>query len=276
MPDHPASALAQVGAGRLDLHEEVSDPRGSGCSRWPEHLRLLNGSTGELVTGRCGSTNLCDYCARLGAVEVSEVLALDALRGNAPALWVVLTTRTAAVEPRRFYRSREAVWKAVKRRWPHAEYAALVEFTTGYGPRSGGARRPHWNLLVKGVPVEDAEALQEVVVRVWCDREDAEPWAQYVGAVSEVGGLMRYVALHFLKESQKPPRGWRGHRFLKSRGYLGRPAAEARAEARSSLRLKRLLHAGLDVETAELELAIAATTEWTLQRVSPGTVDVRA
>src|SRR5579875_51991 len=230
-------------AGALDLHEEISHPPCSdvpGCPRWPEHLRLLS-SDGEIVRGRCGSTNQCGYCARLAAVENSEVLALDAMRGNAPQVWCVLTTRDAEPDPARFYRSRELLVRALRRRWPDCEYAALVEFTTGYGPRSGGLRRPHWNLLLKGIPAEDVEAVREVVVAVWCARENAEPRAQHVGRISDAGGLMRYIALHFLKESQAPPPGWRGHRFLKSRGYLSRPTSLAREQARDALRLKREL-----------------------------------
>ncbi len=216
---------------------------------------------GEAVRGRCKATNLCAYCARLGAVENAEVLALDALAGSAPEVWAVLTTRTATLETARFYRSRDQVLKALRRRWPACEVASLVEFTTGYGPRSGGDRRPHWNLLIKGVPREDVDQAREVIVGVWCSREDARPEGQHVGAIGEVGGLMRYLALHFQKESQQPPEGWRGHRFLKTRGYLGGSTAAAREAARASLRHKRELwraiRAGLQGEAAELEAAWA-------------------
>src|SRR4051794_28082344 len=85
----------------LDLHEGISAPGGvrthsavdgtllweaiaqaplpaSGCPRWPEHLRLRS-SLGEVVPGRCRATNKCAYCARLAAVETSEMLMLDAM-----------------------------------------------------------------------------------------------------------------------------------------------------------------------------------------------------
>jgi hypothetical protein len=42
-----------------------------------------------------------------------------------------------------------------------------------------------------------------------------------------------------------------------------------REEARQSLRLKRLLYRGLDVEHAELELAAANATTWTMRHVVP-------
>jgi hypothetical protein len=187
------------------------------------------------------------------------MLALDALEGHAPSVWCVLTTATATTDTARFYRSREKVWKAVKRRWPEAEYVAVVEFTTGYGPRSGGKRRPHWNLLIKGVPAEALEELDALIRRVWCSREHAEPNAQFVGPVSEGGGLMRYLALHFLKESQAPPIGWHGHRTTKSHGYFTRPVAEVRADARRALRLKRELWRALqDVAAAIPEGVIRA------------------
>lgn len=274
-------------AGSLDLHEGISDPKGrgaapgstrerlSGCPRWPEHQWLLNHSTGELVRGRCRATNLCDYCAKLAAVENAELLALDALE-YAPTLWVVLTTRTPTTDAKRFYRSREQVWKSVRHRWPEAEYAFLVEFTTGYGSASGGHRRPHWNLLVKGVPTEALDEFRRVVVERWCAREDAEPWAQYVGTVEDAGGLMRYLALHFQKESQSPPKGWRGHRFRTSSGYLVRPASALRTEAKRSLRLKRLMWKGLSAPEAEGTLELREREEWSLQYVNPSTVWLEA
>lgn len=234
-------------------------------------MRLLS-SHGELVRGRCGSVNLCHYCSRLRAVENAELLALDALAGCAPRLWCVLTTRQAEPDPTAFWRAREKVIRALRRRFPALEYAALVEFTTGYGPLSGGRRRPHWNLLLKGVGPEDVDQVQDVVVRVWCGHPDvdAEPWAQFVGQVAEVGGLMRYLALHFLKESQAPPHGWTGHRFLKSKGYLAGSTPEAREAARASLRFKRELWKAMKdgVEGAAAEarareaIALADATTW--------------
>jgi hypothetical protein len=94
---------------------------------------------------------------------------------------------------------------------------------------------------LKGVPASEVEEAGAVVGRVWCGQVDAEPSRQHVAPVSNAGGLMRYLALHFQKESQAPPIGWRGHRFTSSRGYFPLGAASARARAKESLRLGRAI-----------------------------------
>lgn len=230
-----------VGPG-LDLHKENSDPRSEGpsewaCERWPENFRLRAGE--QLVKGRCKSANLCPYCARLGAVENAELLALDAMYGVAPDIWAVLTTPSTEPEQKAYYESRRQVFRALKRRWPEVQVASVLEFTTGYGENAGGDRRPHWNLLIKNVPVTALGEVHEVIAKVWCPRQKASPEAQFVGKIGEMGGLMRYLALHFQKESQAPPKGWKGHRFTATKGYLWVPTPEAREAARASLLFKR-------------------------------------
>jgi hypothetical protein len=265
-------------SGPLVLHEGIShpDPRGRGCKRWPEGSWLLS-SQGEMVVGRCKSTNLCDYCAKLGAVENTELLKLDALHGVAPNIYVCLTTRATTPEPRHFYRSRELILRALRRRWPATEVAWLLEFTTGYGERSGGKRRPHWNGLLKGIPDDDLDQAREVIRGVWCGREDALPAHQMVELIRDAGGLTTYIAAHFQKSSQAPPAGWRGHRFTKSRGYLWLPTPEARELARRSLRerreLRRAIGRGLEAHDAELAvheaMALADATTWRLMALEP-------
>jgi hypothetical protein len=124
---------------------------------------------------------------------------------------------------------------------------------------------------------EQTRALVDDAIReVWCKREDAEPWAQFVGEVQEIGGLMRYLALHFLKESQAPPSGWSGHRFTATRGYLWTDTPSARDAARRSLREKRelwrALKRGLTGEDAEravkAALNIADSTTWELHKLA--------
>jgi hypothetical protein len=186
--------------------------------------------------------NLCSYCAKLAAVENAEMLALDALDYGAPEVWACLTTRSADPRPSSFYHARKQVRTALRRKWPDCQDSTLVEFTTGYGPRSGGNRRPHWNALLKGVPGDQVEDAKEIVARIWCYHVDAEASRQHVGQVSDAGGLMRYLALHFQKESQSPPRGWKGHRFTSSRGYFPDGAQAARSRAKESLRLGRAVY----------------------------------
>ena len=254
-PVDPAGAVVLQAArsAALDLHEGIGDPRPcEGCKRWPEHLRLMNHSTGELLLGRCRATNLCAYCARLFAIETSEMLMLDAME-DAPGLYVVLTsrdflTRSACREHLRQLR------KACRLRWPSIRWAVLVEFQQ--------RGRLHLNLLVKGVPLGDQAALHGVVSDVWCARVDALPKLQWVGEVNDGAGLVRYVSQHFMKPSQAPPIGWRGHRYSATRDYLVRPASVMRVEARASLALKRALHRGVSLEVAEHEAANPAT--WSL------------
>ncbi len=249
----PRESISSAGAGALVLHEGIGDKWRvdapcTGCDRWPEGLRLRD-SNGVLVLGRCKATNLCLYCARLAAIENTELLALDALHGEAPAIWLVLGTGTDELDPKVFYAARKHLIKSLRRAFPCrvVDWAALVEFTTGYSTQSGGRRFPHWNVLLKGLYESDIEAVRAIVARVWCGRPEfrATIEAQHVGTIYAEGGLMRYLALHFQKESQSPPEGWSGHRFLKSRGYLWTDTPTARATAKQSLKLKRELHKAL-------------------------------
>lgn len=234
--------------------------------RWPEQLRLLNLSTGELVAGRCRSTNLCRYCQRLYVLETVEMLLLDAAE-HAPTLWLVLTAREHLTRAECTDHLRQ-VRKAVRRRWAACEWFVQVEFQ-----RRGAL---HLNLVVKGVPVEDREALHEVVSEVWCSRVDAEPQAQWSGEVADAGGVVKYLSktlAHGLKAEQAPPIGWRGHRTSQTRGYLVRPATVMREEARRSVRLGRLIHRGLDLEHALAEVSRAAAEDvWEMRVVQPSTV----
>jgi hypothetical protein len=270
-------------AAALDLHEELRRKRpAGGCSRWPERLRLVS-DRGHFVRGRCGSTNQCDYCARLAAVENSEMLALDAMYG-APQVWCVLTTPIATLDTSALQVLVKRLVEALrrdKRLGRSVEYASILEYTTGYGPRSDGKRRPHWNLLLKGVTVEQIPALREVIERVWCAGAQASPKAQYVGPIAEAGGLMRYLALHFQKESQRPPDGFTGQRFNTSRGYYNRRTrAEMRLVARESLRGKRDLrqarsegHEGEAADRRARELTQARwDTHWRLYERQSDTV----
>lgn len=242
--DARVDPAAPLGGLALGLHEGLSHPDPENplyCARWPEALRLWCMRTGELVRGRCKATNLCEYCCRLYVMECVEMLWLDACEHEAPTVYACLGTRTATSDPRPFYRGRELVMRALRRHWP-ARYASTSEFTTGRGRRSEGKRRPHWNLMLKGIPLDALDQARDVIAPTWCRHVDAEPDAQDVRAIYQAGGLARYMLDHFLKESQAPPAGWRGQRFNASRDYFAPLSrAEARLAARDSLRLKRAI-----------------------------------
>lgn len=266
-----AADLAPVEGSPLDLHEGIAtaaaDPhKVEGCKRWPEHLRLLNHETGELVPGRCRATNLCRYCQTLYVVETVEMLTLDAME-YAPTLWGVLTAREHLTRAE-FNGELKHLRRVVQRTWAGAEWFVQVEFQ-----RRGAL---HGNLLFKGVPVEALDELRLVVVDEWCARVDALPVGQWFGAIEDGVGVVRYLSkmlAHGLKAEQAPPIGWRGHRTSQTRGYLVRPASAMREEARAALKLKRKLWRGLSLEVALFELEREAAVEWSLRSSGVGGID---
>lgn len=216
---------------------------------------MLNLTTGEIVPGRCRATNLCAYCRTLYTVETVEMLALDAVE-YPPTIWAVLSAREhlTRAQCRRHLRQLLIV---ARRRWPGIEWFVQVEFTTGLAPRSGGFRRLHLNLLIKGVPIDQAAELRELLTEVWCRRVDALPVGQWADVIEDGRGVIGYIAkmlAHGMKQEQAPPLGWKGHRTSQTKGYLVRPASVLRVEARRALRVKRLLHRGMDAIAAELEV----------------------
>lgn len=270
-PDERSEAAEGAG---LDLHEGIATrqttvaPRS--CPRWPKRLSLVS-NLGEIVQGRCQSPNQCEYCARLAAVENAELLSLDAVNGVAPTSYLVLTQPSADQSPRSYYAAKQELQRALRREIEGYQAAWLVEFTTGRSSTSGGRRRPHLNGLVKGLNSEDQVTIvRQIIESTWCARQAANPAAQYVAPVQDLGGLARYLALHFLKEAQAPPIGWRGHRFSTTRGYLWCPTPQARKVARDSLvdkrELWRALAAGQDAEQAEKHVAdrreVRSSTTW--------------
>jgi hypothetical protein len=229
----------------------------------------VNTATGELVCGRCRATNLCPYCRALYVVETVEMVVLDALE-DAPTIYAVLTARehlTRAQCRRHLDHVRRRV---LCRRWP-VEWFVTVEFQ-----RRGAL---HLNLSIKGVPVDQVDELRTELVGAWCSRVDAEPIGQWVEPMRDAGGVIAYMAkmlAHGLKQEQQPPTGWPGHRTSQTRGYLVRPASVMRREARRSLAIKRLIWAGWDGATAELEVDARAQEAWRLTRVRPSSSDIAA
>lgn len=271
----------------LDLKEGIVSPgsganlhsvAGSKCERWPEGLMLRGVSPGGKIQyrkGRCKATNKCDYCARMFARETCKMLELDACEW-APNIYVVLTSREQLTRAD-CRRHLEHLRKSLRRRWPVLEWAVIVEFTTGKGRLSGGLRRLHLNLLVKGVPAEEFDDFGEWLRILWTNRVDAEERYQFVGNVYEGPGLVRYLSLHFLKPGQAPPKGWSAHRFSTSRGYLVRDAPTMRKEARHALAVSFALKRGVPPELVDLEVELEDEVTWELMEVvrSPGGLILR-
>lgn len=289
----PIASECRPEGGALGTYKGLSpgsrfEDRRTGCPRWPEglFLRWQRGEISGIVPGRCKGVNVCDYCAIQSAHENARMLALDVLDGRAPELLLILGTRTATADPRPFYKGRERVIEALRDRFGRqVEYASLCEFTTGKGLHAGGERRPHWNVFVKGVDVEHLDEARAIVRDVWCRYVDAEPEAQYVEQLRDVGAAAKYVAMHFHKRDQAPPAGWRGQRFNCSRRYFGdRTRAEMRELAHESLRLDRELwrarESGLEGEAVEeaaaAAIAEASATSWELYRAPVRREPVRA
>jgi hypothetical protein len=178
------------------------------------------------------------------------MLTLDALTGDRPTLYAVLTAREhlTRADCRRHL---DHVLRALRRRWPEAQWFVQVEFQ-----RRGAL---HLNLAIKRVPVDQAEDAGRVVIEAWCRRVDAEPVGQWAEPIEDALAVTRYMSkmlAHGLKAEQAPPIGWKGHRTSHTLGYFAQGTVAARAAARDSLKEKRALHrarkSGLSGVEAEL------------------------
>jgi hypothetical protein len=271
-PDVASAAASPLSAS----NEELSHLEGiGGCKRWPPRLYLLS-NKGMWVPGRCGSSNLCEYCLLQELHVIRRMLTDQAVEGPVPEVVAVLGTRTATYDPAPFYDGRRLVMRALKREFgPDVQYSCLSEFTTGKSHYSGGLRRPHWNMLFHGIPVAGVDVARELVIPTWCRHVDAEPEAQYVEALRDTAAFMRYVAEHFTKTSQQPPQDGRWkhkQRFNCSRGYFA-PLTRAHARERAKWRLqeereivKAVKRGAADpMAEAAAALEVAKSTSWSLQ-----------
>ena len=221
------------------------------CRRWDGKTFLiatLDDRLDGVHASTCNSPNKCGYCARMAALENLKMLELDADRGPGPEILLVLTTPTVTLEMSEFYGPLQQVMRALRLRWA-VRYCSLLEYTTGKAPRSGGRRRPHLNVLLKGVAPRDAGPVRGIVHRVWCAQTGAVPEATYAAPIRDVGGLSKYVAAHFQKTSQRPPEGFKGQRFNPSKGQWrywngDLTAAEMREQAKRALARDNLRYRG--------------------------------
>ena len=175
----------------------------------------------------------------------------------------MLTAREFLTKGRALSRTLDQVLRALRKRWP-------VEWFCRWEEQDRGAL--HVNLLVKGVPVDQWEEFQRVLVGRWCDRVDAEPAGQYVEPIECGEAVTVYVAnkVEHAGKSNQEPTGWRfKHRTSQTRGYLVRPAGELRTEARRSLAAEALVWRGWTREAAALEVGLRAEQMWSLRSCSP-------
>jgi hypothetical protein len=201
--------------------------------------------TGTLVPVRCGSPNLCSYCAFMSAAIDGMMVLLDALDNSAPTISLTVTTQKAHTEPQDFRRDVEQLFKAIRRRAPEVEYLGRIEFTTGEGKRSGGHRRINQHTLVKGLDPHTAAVIQDDVVGLWKRRTGA--YRVELAQLRSAAGAAHYLTTHHSKATQAPSKGWTGRRLRASRGYFAKPGAERRAEAAAVLRDRRAERRLLDL-----------------------------
>jgi hypothetical protein len=183
-----------------------------------------------LIPVPCGRVR-CLNCARFHGLVALEMVRSTSIRMGNPEVAVTLTS----VDPKRdvsatWSRDTEQVLRALRRRWPATEYLAFMEWTTGRGKHSGGLRRPHSHLLVRGVPRSGCAHAHELVAGIWESRTEANRVEVAPLRAAEDG--VAYLALHHLKEGQAPPEGWRGRRLRPSKGWWGTDAPTLRREAR--------------------------------------------
>ena len=250
----PGSATPQRGAALvLDSQRSVTRPA-KRCPNRRIGLRLKSGR--ELAPLSCKRRD-CPVCGPRKARELARVLILDA-SVDCPTHGMTLTTQDPKIASATFRNGVAAVFKRLRRKYGRSvEYFGMVEFTSGEGTHSGGHRRIHQHILLKGLPA-NVDVLD-------VEHDVRETWQASTGAtrveVAELrtpGGALGYLALHHKKPKQGPPSDWHGMVERHSLGYFNEPIAKLRERARQELRAEALSWStGLPVELAALESGLA-------------------
>jgi hypothetical protein len=188
------------------------------CPRPARGVAFLLGD-GRYAPVGCGRVS-CPGCGKRHALAALEMVRDTSARMGNPECAATLTsvdpdTDTSA----RWSRDVEQVIKALRRRWSGVQYLAFMEWTTGRGRRSGGRRRPHSHLLLRGLPRDQAPLAESTVRRVWEQRTGAHR-VEVAPLVAAENGVA-YLALHHLKPNQAAPEGWTGRRLRPSKGWWG-------------------------------------------------------
>lgn len=194
---------------------------------------------GRIVPARCGATNRCAYCAYQRVLEDALVVSLDAERHGHPRVGMTLTTLDPHHDLERFRRDVEQVFRLVRRELgAEVGYLGMMEWTTGRGKRSGGHRRAHQHVLLRGCLPSEAEAIEGAVRALWSARTGAS--RVELRELRSPVGATAYLIHHHRKRDQAPPAGFRGKRLRPSKNYYGQPIPTLRREATTMLRNKRL------------------------------------
>jgi LysM repeat protein len=192
----------------------------------------------------------CPACGPRRARETGRMLVIDAKAGEAPRYSITLTTRDPATHAEQVRRGMQNVVLGLRRRFGRAEYFARIEFTTGTAPTSGGHRRIHVHMVVKGEPGWGLAEAHGVIRSAWMARNPGA-WRIQLAVLRTVAGALHYLSLHHAKAEQTPPPWWTGRTERVSRGYFSRPQRALREEARARLWAERLAYStGLSVGDA--------------------------
>lgn len=197
----------------LDTHPEKS---AGGCPNPRRGVNLWDKSVPRFYPVPCGRTNSCPYCSMVAAIENIRVLNIDA-KLDPPTVIMTLTTVDPDFGSEQFRVAEASLWRALRRDYPDLRYYAILEWTTGESPTSGGHRRMHIHVLLKGLPLapaderqgtlvsaETAAELKERVSALW-ERYTAGAFIVYCEPIRAPAGAIGYVAGHHFKPEQAPP-----------------------------------------------------------------------
>jgi hypothetical protein len=156
------------------------------------------------------------------------MLLLDARR-EAPTTAITLTTKDPDTPAAIYREGSRQVWRALRDRFGRVEYAAMIEWTTGWHDPHG-YRRMHGHHLGKGIPTDHVLEAESIVREVWSRVTGAI--VVEVAALISPGAAIGYMGLHHRKPQQAPPSDWHGARIRWSQGYLYGKAADVRRDAK--------------------------------------------
>jgi hypothetical protein len=244
------------GAALVKDRERSAGPQKQRCPRPAKNVRYRL-PDGTFKPVRCKAPNKCDYCAKLTAQENAVVVLLDAEMA-CPTVGITVTTRDPDFGSDRLRKASASLWRSLRKECPQLEYLGFLEFTSGKHARDG-RRRAHLHYLVKGLPREDAAAVEAQISMLW-KRYTGDSWRCDCQPLRTPVGAMRYLTGHHHKLEQAPPPGFKGKRLRPSlrsdkagrTGYFELPIRELRAIAKRHLADERLSWAVEQAIEAEL------------------------